>query len=98
MGLGDLFDQPVLPQQDKQIIPKLPTYEEFVQGLLKDAPPDYDEDEEIDYSLGDEDTINEILKDLNIKNYEDVEYQLNQPEMTSRKTKSYLNKIINDAN
>ena len=28
MNLGDLFDETVLPQQEKQIVPKPPTYEE----------------------------------------------------------------------
>ena len=35
MNLGDLFDQPVSPQQEKQLVPKLPTYEESVKDLLE---------------------------------------------------------------
>ena len=36
MGLGDLFDeQPVLPQQEKQLVPKPPTYEESLEDMLK---------------------------------------------------------------
>ena len=72
MGLDDLFDQPVLPQQEKQLVPKPPTYEESLQDLLEgrkefyvdpqylpqephDMPPEYDDDDEIDYGLDDED-------------------------------------------
>ena len=60
-------------------------------------PPEYDDDDEIDYALDDEDTSNEILNDIGITDYENVEMRLNQPEMTPKKTKTYLNKIINDA-
>ena len=34
MNLGDLFDQPVLPEKDKQIVPK-PTYEESLADLIE---------------------------------------------------------------
>ena len=69
MGLDDLFDQPVLPQQEKQLVPVPPTYEESLQDLLEgkkeiyvdpkylpeDLPPEYDDDEGIDYALDDDD-------------------------------------------
>ena len=113
MGLGDLFDeQPVLPQSEKQIVPKPPTYEESLEDILKgkeiyvdpqhfpdlqELPPEYDEDEGFDYAIADEDITKEILNDIGIKNYEDVDSQLNEPEMTSEKTKKYLEKIIKDA-
>ena len=36
MGLGDLFDeQPVLPESEKQIVPKPPTYEESLADVLE---------------------------------------------------------------
>jgi len=35
MNLGDLFDQPVLPENTKQIVPKPPTYEESLQDVLE---------------------------------------------------------------
>ena len=35
MNLGDLFEQPVLPQQEKQLVPKPPTYEESLQDILE---------------------------------------------------------------
>ena len=113
MNLGELFEQPVLPQQEKQMVPKPPTYEESLQDLLEGKkeiyvdpqyfpeepklPPEYDEDEEIDYGLDDEDMDNEILGDLGLENYDSVEKVMNQQEMTERRNKKYLNKIINDA-
>ena len=113
MNLGELFEQPVLPQQEKQLVPKPPTYEESLQDILEGKkeihvdpkyfpeepklPPEYDEDEEIDYGLDDEDMDNEILGDLGLDNYDSVEKVMNQQEMTERRNKKYLNKIINDA-
>ena len=40
---------------------------------------------------------NEILGDLGLQNYDSVEKVINQQEMTQRKNKKYLNKIVNDA-
>ena len=113
MGLDDLFEQPVLPQQEKQLVPKPPTYEQSLQDILEgkkefyvdpqyfpeepDLPPEYDEDDEIDYGLQDEDLDNEILGDLGLQNYDSVEKVINQQEMTQQKNKKYLNKIINEA-
>ena len=113
MNIGELFEQPVLPQQEKQIVPKPPTYEESLQDILEGKkeiyvdpkyfpeepklPPEYDEDEEIDYGLDDEDIDDEILGDLGLENYDSVEKVMNQQEMTERRNKKYLNKIINDA-
>ena len=113
MNLGELFEQPVLPQQEKQLVPKPPTYEESLQDLLEgkkeiyvdpkyfpeepELPPEYDDDEEIDYGLDDEDMDNEILGDLGLQNYDSVEKVLNQQEMTPKKTKAYLKKIVNEA-
>ena len=113
MNLGELFEQPVLPQQEKQLVPKPPTYEESLQDLLEgkkeiyvdpkyfpeepELPPEYDDDDEIDYGIDDEDMDNEILGDLGLQNYDSVEKVMNQQEMTQRKNKKYLNKIVNDA-
>ena len=63
----------------------------------QELPPEYDEDEEVDYALADEDETKEILDDMGIKNYEDEDYQLNESEMTPEKTKKYLGKIIKNA-
>ena len=113
MGLGDLFDeQPVLPQSEKQIVPKPPTYEESLEDILKgkeiyvdpqyfpdpqELPPEYDEDEGVDYAINDEDRTRETLDELGVMNYESVDKVINQPEMTPQKTNNYLNKIIKDA-
>ena len=35
MNLGDLFLETVLPQQEKQLVPKPPTYEESLQDILE---------------------------------------------------------------
>ena len=113
MNIGELFEQPVLPQQEKQLVPKPPTYEESLQDILEgkkeiyvdpqyfpqepQLPPEYDDDDEIDYALDDEDMDNEILGDLGLQNYDSVEKVINQQEMTRRKNKKYLNKIVNAA-
>ena len=113
MNLGELFEQPVLPQQEKQLVPKPPTYEESLQDLLEGKreihvdpkyfpeepklPPEYDYGDEIDYGIDDEDMDKEILGDLGLQNYDSVEKVMNQQEMTERRNKKYLNKIINEA-
>ena len=60
-------------------------------------PPEYEEDEEIDYALDEEDSANYILDDLGLSNYDDIEKQLNQPEMTQQKTELYVNKKLKEA-
>ena len=114
MNLGDLFDeQPVLPDSEKQLVPKPPTYEESLEDILEgkeiyvdpqyfpqdrqELPPEYDDDEEVDYAIDDEDMSKEILNDIGIPNYENVDKILNQSIMNPQKIKGYLNKIIKDA-
>ena len=63
----------------------------------QELPPEYDDDDEIDYALDDEDMSNENLNDIGIMDYDSVEKVLNQPEMTPKKTKAYLNNILKDA-
>ena len=63
----------------------------------QELPPEYDDDEGVDYAIADEDITNEILDDIGIPNYENIEKRLNQPEMTDKTTKTYLKKIIKDA-
>ena len=113
-GLDDFFDEGLVPENKKQIVPKPPTYEESLKDILEgkkqiyvdpqyfpeepqDMPPGYEEDEEIDYALDEEDSDNLILDDLKLSNYDDIEMQLNQPEMTKRKIKPYLTKKIEAA-
>ena len=63
----------------------------------QDSPPEYEEDEEIDYALDEEDSANMILDELELSNYDDIEKQINQPEMTPKKSKKYVNKKLKDA-
>ena len=113
-GLDDFFDEGLVPENKKQIVPKPPTYEESLKDILEgkkqiyvdpqyfpeepqDMPPEYEEDEEIDYALDEEDSANAILDDLGLSNYDDIEKQLNQPEMTQQKIKRYVNKKLEAA-
>ena len=113
-GLDDFFDEGLVPENKKQIVPKPPTYEESLKDILEgkkqiyvdpqyfpeepqDMPPEYEEDEEIDYALDEEDSANMILDDLELSNYDDIEKQINLPEMTPRKIEKYLNKKLKDA-
>ena len=98
-GLDDFFDEGLAPENKKQIVPKPPTYEESLKDILEgeDIPPEYEEDEEIDYALDEEDSVNMILDELELSNYDDIEKQINQPEMTQRKIKKYVNKKLKDA-
>ena len=106
-GLEDFFDEGLVPENKKQIVPKPPTYEESLKDILEgkkqiyvdpqyfpeepqDMPPEYEEYEE--------DSANMILDELDLSNYDDIEKQLNQPEMTPRKIKRYMDKKLTDAN
>ena len=110
-GLDDLFDQPVLPENEKQIVPKPPSYEDVLEDLAsgkkqmyidpeymyepEDLPPEYEE-EVPDYEILEEDEINRVLDEYNLPNYDDVELRLKQEEMNDQKKKSYLKKILKD--
>ena len=113
-GLDDFFDEGLVPENKKQIVPKPPAYEESLKDILEgkkqiyvdpqyfpeepqDLPPEYEEDEEIDYALDEEDNANMILDDLELSNYDDIEKQINLPEMTQLKIKKYVNKKLKDA-
>ena len=110
-GLDDFFDEGLVPENKKQIVPKPPTYEESLKDILEgkkqiyvdpqyfpeepqDLPPEYEEDEDIDYALDEEDSANMILDELELSNYDDIEKQLNQPEMTPKKSKKYIDKKL----
>ena len=110
-GLDDFFYEGLVPENEKQIVPKPPTYEESLKDVLEgkkqiyvdpqyfpeepqDMPPEYEEDEEIDYALDEEDSANMILDELELSNYDDIEKQINQPEMTPRKIKRYIDKKL----
>ena len=109
-GLDDFFDESLVPENEKQIVPKPPTYKESLKDVLEgkkqiyvnpqyfpEEPPEYEEDEEIDYALDKEDSVNMILDDLDLSNYDDIEKQLERPEMTPQKKKKYVNKKLKDA-
>ena len=113
-GLDDFFDEGLVPENKKQIVPKPPAYEESLKDILEgkkqiyvdpqyfpeepqDLPPEYEEDEEIDYALDEEDSANMILDELELSNYDDIEKQIIQPEMTPRKIKRYIDKKLKDA-
>ena len=112
-GLEDLFGEQVQPQDDKQLVPKPPSYEDVLEDLAsgkkqmyidpeymyepEDLPPEYEEEEVPDYAILEEDRINEALDQLQIPNYDDIELQLQQEDMNDKKRKSYLNKILKNA-
>ena len=113
-GLDDFFDEGLVPENKKQIVPKPPAYEESLKDILEgkkqiyvdpqyfpeepqDMPPEYEEDAEIDYALDEEDSANMILDDLGLSNYDTIEKEINQPEMTQKKIKRYVDKKLKDA-
>ena len=112
-GLEDLFGDQVLPQNDKQLVPKPPSYEDVLEDLAsgekqmyidpefmyepEDLPPEYEEEEVPDYEILEEDRINQALDELQIPNYDDIELRLQQEDMNDKKRKSYLNKILKNA-
>ena len=111
-GLEDLFGEEVQPQNNKQLVPKPPSYKDVLEELAsgekkmyidpeymyepEDLPPEYEE-EGPDYAIIEEDQINQALDKLGIPNYEVVELLLQQKEMNDQKRKAYLKKIVNDA-
>ena len=112
-GLEDLFGAEVQPQNNKQLVPKPPPYEDVLEELAsgekkmyidpeymykpKDLPPEYEEEEGPDYAIIEEDQINEVLDKLDLPNYDDVEGVIQQKEMNEKKRKAYLNKISDNA-
>ena len=112
-GLEDLFGEEVKPQNNKQLVPKPPSYEDVLGDLVsgekkmyidpeympqpEDLPPEYEEEDGPDYAIIEEDRINQVLDKLNIPNYDEVEMRLQQEEMNDKKRKSYLDKILKNA-
>ena len=86
-SLKDILEGKKQIYVDPQYFPKEP----------QDLPPEYEEDEEIDYALDEEDSANMILDELELSNYDDIEKQIIQPEMTPRKIKRYIDKKLKDA-
>ena len=81
-----------------------PTYEDVFEEkepLAIEGPPDEDDEfvdaeEELPDDYDDEE-VNKILDQLDLPNYNDVEMRLAQPEMTATKQRSYLQKVLKDA-
>ena len=111
-GLEDLFDDQVLPQDDKQLVPKPPSYDDVLKDLetgekkiyvnpeymqQPEDPPEYEEDEVPDYEIFEEDRINETLDELGLTNYDDIEAQLKREDMTEKTRHSFLSKKIENA-
>ena len=112
-GLEDLFGDQVLPQNDKQLVPKPPSYEDVLKDLAsgekqmytdpefmyepEDLPPGYEEEEGPDYNILEEDAINQVLDEIQIPNYDDIELQLEQKGMNDQKRKSYLRLVLKNA-
>ena len=104
MDVEGLFDEtaPVSPQPEKQIRPSPPTYEEIVKEVGED-PPAYEEDETPDYAVepGEEaeqseakEKANQILNELDLTNYDDLEKTLNEPDISSARKAQYLNNLL----
>ena len=112
-GLEDLFGEQVQPQNEKQLVPKPPSYEDVLGDIAsgekkiyidpeymyepEDLPPEYEEEEGPDYAIIEEDAVNQALDTLNIPNYNDIEIRLTENEMNNNKRKAYLNKILRSA-
>ena len=87
-GLEDLFGEEILPQNDKQVVPKLPSYEDVLKDLASgeekihlypeymkesdDLPPEYEEDGP-NYEILEDDIINQTLDELSLPKYDDIE-------------------------
>ena len=99
-GLLDLEDY-VPPQAEKQIAKKPqkpPQYEmdpSFWQ-IPDEPPPPYEEDLEEEEELEEMDD-NQILDQLDLPNYDDVEKRLAEPEMNYVRRQNYLRKVQKDA-
>ena len=64
---------------------------------LEDLPPEYEEEEVPDYSILEEDRINEVVDKRELPNYDDLELQLNRKDMTNKLRKQYLTRTLKKA-
>ena len=80
-----------------------PTYEDIFEEkdpLAIEGPPDDDEDAEEspdDEPEEPEEEANKILDQLDLPNYDDVDKRLAEPEMTATRQRTYLQKVLKDA-
>ena len=109
-GLLNLEDY-VPPQAEKQIAKKpqkLPQYEmdPIFWQIPNEPPPPYPYDEEEEEQLAleappvaeaEEDEANQLLDQLELPNYEDVEKRLAEPEMNYERRQKYLETVLKNA-
>ena len=83
-----------------------PTYEDIFEEkdpLAIEGPPDDDDDDDDDEDDEEatddepEEEANKILDQLDLPNYDDVDKRLAEPEMTATRQRSYLQKVLKDA-
>ena len=94
-GLIDYGDY-VPPQQEKQLAPRPPRYKPSLEDIPEelaseyhedenlnppDAPPEYNDSEEVDYTVFDEDLTRDRLNDLSLSNYENIEELFNSEDV-----------------
>ena len=94
----------VPPQAENQIAKKPPQYEidpSFWQIPNEPPPPyPYDEEEEEQLALEappEEDEANQLLDQLELPNYDDVEKRLAEPEMNYERQQNYLKTVYKNA-
>ena len=75
-----------------------PLYEEKDPLAIEGPPDDDEEGDEWDEDDDDEpEEANKILDQLDLPNYDDVDKRLAEPEMTATRQRSYLQKVLKDA-
>ena len=97
MNIGDMFGDDVPPQQEKQLAPEPPQYEPLLEEIPKEPAPEYDYSETIDYGIPDEEMAIGILKDSGLDDYEAMDEEIDNPEMTFEKNMKYLDDNIKHA-
>ena len=108
MNLDDLFEEePIPPEPDKQLGLRPPPYQppspppgpppSPPPGPPPSPPPEYDYDEGIDYSIKDEDQVRMLLDEMQMPNFEHVDYTLGQDIMNDKRATGYLRKNIKNA-
>ena len=89
MGIDDIFgEQPVPPQQEKQIIPPIYVYPP------DEPPPEYDYDEIPDYEIPNEELTIDRLNELGLDDYKTIDKNIDNPEIIKDQKIKYLDKQI----
>ena len=93
-----LPEEPPAPEDIPEPLPEEPPAPEDIPGPQpEDPPPGYDYDEDIDYTIDDEDQLRFVLDDLDIPNLESVDKSLAQDIMTKKRKIMYLKRMIKNA-